>query len=407
MFMIPPFRCSGKAAGTAGLWVSPGEGTVMSWIALKMLTGDRSKYLGLIFGIAFATLLMSQQVAVFAGIMRRTASQILDVRDADVWVMDNKVRYIDEVPGLPDTDLERVRGVPGVGWAVKLYKGQVRARLGDGNFRNVILFGLDDATLLGGPPEMLAGSLADLRRPDAVIVDKAGHEYMWPGEPYQLGRSFEMNDRRAVLVGVCKASAPFTTLPVVYTRYSQASLYVPRERHLMSFVLVKPEAGADVHEVCGRIEARTGLMALTSDQFFWKTIVYFLGSTGIPVNFGVTIALGFIVGVVVSGQTFYLFTIENLKQFGALKAMGVSDGRIVGMILLQAVLVGGLGYGIGIGLTALFFESTSHLTHLAGLHLFGEVMAGTGAAVLLTVALASVLSVRKVLVLEPAAVFRG
>jgi putative ABC transport system permease protein len=378
----------------------------MNWIALKMLTGDRSKYLGLIFGVSFATVLMTQQISIFAGIMQRTASQILDVRDADIWVMDNKVRFIDEVPGLPSTDLDRVRGVPGVAWAVKMYKGQVRARLADGNFRNVILFGLDDATLVAGPQEMIAGSLADLRQVDAVIIDKAGYEYMWPDEPYQLGRVFEMNDRRGVLVGVCKASAPFTTLPVLYTRYSQAARFVPRERNLMSFVLVKPEENLPAKEVCQRIQERTGLMALTQEQFFWKTIAYFLGSTGIPVNFGITIALGFIIGVAIAGQTFYLFTIENLKQFGALKAMGLSNTRIVGMILLQALVVGLIGYGIGVGLTAIFFESTSHITHLAGLHMFWQVMAGTGGAVLVIVVLASLLSIRRVLVLEPAVVFR-
>jgi putative ABC transport system permease protein len=379
----------------------------MNWIALKMLTGDRSKYLGLIFGVSFATVLMTQQISIFAGIMRRTASQILDVRDADIWVMDNKVRFIDEVPGLPSTDLDRVRGVPGVAWAVKLYKGQVRARLADGNFRNVILFGLDDATLVGGPQEMIAGNLADLRQADAVIIDKAGYEYMWPDEPYKLGRVFEMNDRRALLVGVCKASAPFTTLPVLYTRYSQAAWFVPRERNLMSFVLVKPQEGVPAKEVCQNIEERTSLMALTQEQFFWKTIGYFLGSTGIPVNFGITIALGFIIGVAIAGQTFYLFTIENLKQFGALKAMGLSNIRIVGMIVLQALVVGLIGYGIGVGLTAIFFESTAHITVLSGLYMFWEVMAGTGGAVLVIVVLASLLSIRRVLVLEPAVVFRG
>jgi putative ABC transport system permease protein len=379
----------------------------MNWIALKMLTGDRSKYLGLIFGVSFATVLMTQQISIFAGIMRRTASQILDVRDADIWVMDNKVRFIDEVPGLPSTDLDRVRGVAGVAWAVKLYKGQVRARLADGNFRNVILFGLDDATLVGGPQEMIAGNLADLRQADAVIIDKAGYEYMWPDEPYKLGRVFEMNDRRALLVGVCKASAPFTTLPVLYTRYSQAAWFVPRERNLMSFVLVKPQEGVPAKEVCQNIEERTGLMALTQEEFFWKTIAYFLGSTGIPVNFGITIALGFIIGVAIAGQTFYLFTIENLKQFGALKAMGLSNIRIVGMIVLQALVVGLIGYGIGVGLTAIFFESTAHITVLSGLYMFWEVMAGTGGAVLVIVVLASLLSIRRVLVLEPAVVFRG
>lgn len=379
----------------------------MNWIAVKMLMGDRTKYVALVFGIMFATLLMSQQISIFAGIIRRTASQILDVRDADIWVMDNKVRFIDEVPALPASDLERVRGVPGVDWAVAMYKGQVRARLADGNFRNVILFGLDDSTMVGAPQEMLIGELSDLRQTDAVMIDKAGYEYMWPGEPYLIGRTFEMNDRRAVLVGICKASAPFTTLPVLYTRYSTAARFAPPERNLMSFVLAKPCDGVEVEEVCRRIQAQTGLMALSQDQFFWKTVDYFLGSTGIPVNFGITIALGFIVGLAVAGQTFYLFTVENLKQFGALKAMGVSNVRIVGMILLQALIVGGLGYGLGIGLTAAFFESTNQITHLAGLHMYWEVMVGVGAAVTLIVIAAALVSVRKVLVLEPAVVFRG
>ena len=379
----------------------------MRWIALKMLTGDRSKYYGLIFGVTFATLLMSQQTSIFMGIMERTASQISDVRDADIWVMDNKVRYIDEVPGLPDTYLDRVRGVSGVEWAVKMYKGQVRARLSDGNFRTVILMGLDDTSLVGAPQQMIVGQVSDLRLPDGVIIDKAGYEYLWPGEPYQLGRTFEMNDHRAVLVGVCKASPPFTTLPVIYTRYSQTTWYVPRERDTMNFVLAKPKPGVSPNEVCRQIEDQTGLMALTRDQFFWKNIRYFLGSTGIPVNFGITITLGFVIGIAIVGQTFYLFTIENLKQFGALKAMGLSNRRIVGMILLQALVVGLMGYGLGIGLAALFFQSTSHVTHLAGLHLYWQVMAGTGAAVMLIIMLASLLSIRRVLVLEPAVVFRG
>jgi putative ABC transport system permease protein len=253
---------------------------------------------------------------------------------------------------------------------------------------------------------MIAGRLSDLRQPDAVIIDRAGYEYMWPDEPYRLGRTFEMNDRRALLVGVCKASAPFTTLPIIYTRYSTAGRFVPRERYLMSFVLAKSKEGLAPAEVGRRIAERTGLVALTQTQFFWKTVNYFLSSTGIPVNFGITIALGFIVGVAIAGQTFYLFTIENLRQFGALKAMGTTNRRIMGMILLQALVVGLIGYSVGVGLTATFFESTSHITPLAGLHMSWQVMTGCAAAVLVIVVLASLLSIRRVLVLEPAVVFR-
>ncbi|MBI3839651.1 MAG: FtsX-like permease family protein [Planctomycetia bacterium] len=379
----------------------------MNWLALRMLVGDRGKFLGLVFGVMFSTLLMSQQVSVFIGIMRRTASQILDVRDADIWVMDDKVRHIDEVPGLVDTDLLRVRGVPGVEWAVGMYKGQARARLPDGNQRIVILQGLDDPSLAGAPSEMLAGQLGDLRRPNAVIVDKSGYQYMWPGEEIKLGREFEMNERRAVLVGVCKSSPPFVTLPVLYTRYSEALHYVPRERHLMTYILVHAAAGQAHEAVAQRIGQQTGLMALTKSGFVSKTILYFLSSTGIPVNFSITIALGFIVGAAVAGQTFYLFTVENLKQFGSLKAMGVRNRRLVRMILLQALCVGLLGYGLGVGLSALFFEVTNQIPHLAGLHLSWYVLTGVAVAVLAIVAFAAMLSIRRVLVLEPAVVFRG
>ncbi len=190
----------------------------MSWVALRMLTGDRVKFFGLVFGVTFATFLMSQQVSVFVGIIGRSASQIIDVRDASIWVMDPRVRHFDEAPSLPRGDLQRVRSVDGVQWAVQFYKGQVLAKIDSGLPRNVILEAVDDASLIGAPQDLIAGDLANLRRPYAVIVDKAGHEYLWPGEPIQLGREFEINDRRAVLVGVCKASPPFVTLPVMSTR---------------------------------------------------------------------------------------------------------------------------------------------------------------------------------------------
>jgi putative ABC transport system permease protein len=331
----------------------------------------------------------------------------LDVRDAQIWVMDNRVRFVDEAPALQDTDLLRVRGVDGVAWAVRLYKGSVLARLEDGNTRDVRLTGLDDETLVGAPQKMLLGNVADLNQPDAVIIDKAGYEFMWGKGPYRLGRTFQINERRAVLVGVCDVGSPFFSVPIVYARYSHASRYAPHERRTMNYILVKPREGVDATQLCQTIHERTGRMALTSGQFFWKTIRYFLSSTGIPVNFGVTIALGFIVGAAVTGQTLYLFILEGLKQFGALKAMGVANGNILRMILLQALLVGGIGFGLGIGMSAVFFMTTANNTQLAGLHLTWEAMLGTGMAVVLIVIATSIIGARRVLVLEPAIVFRG
>jgi putative ABC transport system permease protein len=289
-----------------------------------------------------------------------------------------------------------------------MYKGTVQARLEDGNTRNVQLTGLDDESLVGAPQEMIVGSVADLKRPDAVILDNAGYEWMWGKEPYQLGRVFQINDRRAVVVGVCKVNPVFFSVPVVYTRYSQVGHFVPKARNLMNYVLVKPQEGVDHQELCRGIEEQTGRAALTRWQFFWKTVLYFLSSTGIPVNFGITIALGFIVGVAVTGQTLYLFIVENLKQFGALKAMGIPNRGILRMILLQALLIGGIGYGMGVGLSALFFITFRNLgTQLVGMHMTWVACAGTGVAVLIIVIATSLVSARRVLVLEPAIVFRG
>jgi putative ABC transport system permease protein len=379
----------------------------MNFVALQMLFGDRAKYLGLIFAIAFSTFLMSHQSSIFAGIMNRTTSQIKDVRDADVWVMDRYTQYFDEVKALTDEDVYRVRGVGGVQWAVPLFKGQPRAKGPDGRFRVVILLGLDDATLVGAPRDMALGSIDGLRQPDSVIIDRVGYEFFLPGQPLALGQTLEMNDHRVTIVGICNSSAPFTNFPVFYSRYSQSIGYVGRERNMMSFVLVKPAAGVSAAEVCRRIQAATSLRALTADDFGWQTIRYYIAHTGIPVNFGLTIAIALVVGTVVAGQTFYLFTIENLKQFGALKAMGVTNWRITGMILLQALLVAAIGFSIGIAMTATFFQVTKGNLDLRGFILPWQVAAGTGVAVMLIVMLASLLSIRKVLVLEPAVVFRG
>lgn len=167
-----------------------------------MLVGNRGKYVGMGLGITFAALLIGQQSGVFCGIMWLTTSQIRDVQDADIWVMDGNVEYADDIKPVREADLYRVRGVPGVAWAVRLYKGVARARLQDGNYQQMILLGLDDDTLVGGPRRMVLGSLDDLRRPDAIIVDDAGYRQIWPGQPLETGRVLEMNDCRAGVVHV-------------------------------------------------------------------------------------------------------------------------------------------------------------------------------------------------------------
>ncbi len=379
----------------------------MNFIALKMLTGDRAKYLGLIFAVAFCTFLLENQTSIFAGILNRTGSQILDVTDADVWVMDAKTEYFEQTKALKDTDLTRVRGVDGVEWAVNLFKATPVARTRAGKFASCILLGLDDATLAGAPRKMLLGSWERLREPDSVVIDKAGYILLFPDEPLELGRELEMNDHRVTIVGISDASAPFLSFPVVHARYSEAVTFVGRERTQLAYVLVRPQPGISAEQIAQRIDAQTGLRARTTDEFRWDCIRYYLKNTGIPVNFGITITIALIVGTVVAGQTFYLFTIENLKQFGALKAIGVTNWRLIGMVLLQAFTVGVMGFSLGTGMAAAFFEMTLRLIATRGLILMWQNVVLTGGCILLVVVIASLLSIRRVVVLEAATVFRG
>jgi putative ABC transport system permease protein len=379
----------------------------MNFIALKMLTGDRAKYLGLIFAIAFSTFLLQNQSSIFAGIMRRTGSQIADVTDAEVWVMDPATQYLEQTKPLKDTDLVRVRGVPGVDYAVRLFKGQPVARTSKGNFSQATVIGIDDATLIGAPRKMLLGSWERLREPDSVLIDLAGYHLLFPGEPLQLDRTLEMNDHLVRIVGISDASPPFASFPVMHACYSEAVNFIARERSQMSFVLVRAKAGITPLELARRITETTGLRARTSNQFRWDCVRYYLKNTGIPVNFGITIAIALIVGLVVSGQTFYLFTVENLKQFSALKAVGVTNRRLIGMILLQALTVGCIGYALGTGMAATFFEIFARKIATRGIVLLWQSAAGVGVLMFLVVIAASLLSIRRVLVLEPATVFRS
>ena len=383
-------------------------------IALKMLIGDRGKYLGIIMGLTFASLLITQQSSIFTGLMTRTYGAITDLSQPDIWVMDPKVQFIDDIKPLQDTELFRVRGVDGVEWAVPLYKGLLKARLEDGNFQICSVFGLDDATLVGGPPVMLQGSLSDLRQQDAIIVNDVGANTRLarrpkePGGrpiPLRVGDILEINDHRAVVVGICQVTRTFQSQPVIYTTYTRATTFAPRERKLLSFILVKAKEGQDPKALRERIAQRTGLAAYTAQEFKDLTYNFFMKNTGIPINFGIAVGLGFLIGTAIAGQTFYNFTLENLRYFGTLKAMGATNGILLRMILLQALLVGAIGYGLGVG-GATLFGYAMRGTELA-FRLTQELLYISAGAIAIIIIFSAVISIYKVMRLEPAIVFKG
>lgn len=370
-------------------------------IAMQMLLGDRAKYVMLLSGLTFSALLITQNASIFCGLMLWTTATIRNV-DVPIWVCDPNVEQVNEVKPLRDTDVGIVRSVDGVQWAVPFFWGLQQARLKNGRFQSVQLTGLDTSTLVGRPAKMTAGRLEDLRLPNAVIIDQVGVEKLGG---LGVGDSFEINDKLARIVGVCEVARSFLGQPYVYTTYDRALEFVPPQRKNLSFILVKAQGDISDDELAARIHRQTGLNAYPSHQFFWKTVWWYVRNTGIPVAIGTTVLLGFVVGLAVSGQTFYAFVLENLRHLAALKAMGARTRLIVKMLLLQSFTVGFIGYGLGVGLASMF----GRLVLKAGQPPFFmpyQLLVITFIAIMLICSFSAALGIHKVARVEPASVFR-
>jgi putative ABC transport system permease protein len=372
-----------------------------------MLTGDRQKFFGLLFGIAFATLLITQQLAIFVNLVQRGATGVFNVRSADIWVMDPASRTVDVKLPLPSTALDRVRSVSGVAWATPFLQSVATIRTPGGDLEGVTVIGVDDTTLIGFPEKVLRGRREDLTTPDAVFIDDVGAKKLFPPGVDPIGVRLELNDRRAVIRGIVDVDPSFTSQVVLYTRFSNALFYVPGTRNRTSFVIAKAEPGMTPDAVAARIAQQTGLKARTRDQFARDGIDFIIENTGIPINFGITVALGFIVGVAIVGLTFSLFIRDNIKQFGALKAIGVSNGAIRGMVAIQALLVGLIGYGFGV-LGAVFFivSGSANSEAFKGFYMPWQIPVLSAAAIFIIILLTGVVAITRVLRTDPAEVFR-
>lgn len=373
----------------------------MYWLALKMLFGDTTKFLTLVIGLTFAVLLIGQQGSIFSGLMLRTGSNIFET-NAPFWVMEERVPAFDTGIPMKDSKLLAVRSLEGVDWAVPLSMSSVTAQSDEGHTAIIRLVGVDAESLIG-LPNLAEGELKDLNSPNAVIITNDRKERY--GAP-KVGEYFEINDRRAHVVGVADSQRSFSPFPVVYTTYNRAKFFLPPRQRYMTFILMKPHEGVSEAVIKQRVKEETGLKALTLWDFVWLTMQFWAKNTGIPINFGITIFLGVIVGAAISGQTLYTFVIENVKHFGVFKAMGISNGQLIRMVLLQSLVVGMLGFGLGIGGMSLFGLLNPANSQLA-YYTPWQLIVITFVIVIGFCMLASLISLSRVLKVDPAIVFRG
>lgn len=397
----------------------------MIYVALRMLLGDTTKWIGVVLGVFLCTFLITHMLSMFSGMMERSYSMISDIPEARIWVMDPAVEYVDEPIGMPDGALQRVRGVDGVKWAMPLMTTTLATRLPNGYFRGVLLVGVDDATLIGAPRNIVKGSVNDLRSADAIIVDArsakdrlripidaaAARNQAERGpladlatRPLAVGDDLAMNDHRARVVGLADLGLRFINKPVAYTTYSNALRFAPAQRHMLSFVLVAGEPGLDNNELARRITQQTGLLARTDKQFIDATYNYFIKVTGVVERIAFLVGIGLVIGVSISALLLYLFTAENARYYATFLALGASRGTLMLMIIVQALVSSATGYGLGIGgsnlLGQLLARDAMPYKLVNGTLLFAA------CAVIIVAVVASMLSARRVMTLEPGIVFK-
>jgi len=372
-------------------------------LAYKLLVNDKAKFTALLVGITFAVFLMLQVTSTFIGMMKRASATVYNIA-APMWIMDPAVQSASAPIGLPDYVLDAARSLQGVSYAVPVYQGTTLAKLDDGTYQAVTIIGLDDTSLYGRP-KLLEGNIENLYGENAFVVVKDG-DYPKLGSP-RIGTQFEVNDHRGVIVGIANvASGTLFGTPTLYTTYNRALQYLPNPRFTISYVLVQPKTASDIPKIKEQVKAM-GYLALTKNDFVDRTSTFYMWQTGLGINIMIMAIMAFIVGLSISGQTFYTFVLENIDKFAALKAMGANNRELITMILSQAGFTALTGYGLGVGLGS-FMITMAKMRLPSFASQMSVVNLGLGLFMVVVIAgVSSYFGIRRVLNVEPFQVFRG
>jgi putative ABC transport system permease protein len=372
-------------------------------IAYKLLVNDRAKFAALLVGITFAVFLMIQMTSIFSGVLNRSSATVINI-GAKMWVMDPAIQTVANSIPMPNYVLDEVRSIPGVKFAVPLYSGAGLAKLADGNYQAVNIMGLDDTSLFGRP-RLIQGNIEDIFAENGfIVINDAEISKL---ESPKMGTEFELNNHRSVIVGIADvATSGLFGVPTLYTTYNRALQYLPNSKFTISYILVEPKSAGDVVSIESDVKSM-GYLAVTKQEFMDKIAAFYTYKTGLGTSMLMMTVISFIVGLSISGQTFYTFIIENLEKFGALKAIGAKGSELVAMILFQATFTALTGYGLGIGLCAAMIALVRlKVPDYAALVTFSNI--GFAFIMVLVIAgISSYIGVRKVLKIEPFDIFRG
>lgn len=378
----------------------------MLWLAFRTLLQERGRLAITLVGIVFSTVLTLIEVGIYLGMMGNATSVVRNT-DADIWVVSKNVPNFDFTQPFPAYRINRIRALDEVLWAEKIHVWFAYLKLADGRREQAQVIGFNPDTGIGGPWAMATGTPADVKGGPYIIMDQSSRQRLGKLE---LGSMWELNlfrEQSFKLVGLSRGALSFTTIPVVFTSYNEVdqSLMGTSFEGNTSFIVVKLKDPARAQEVARSL--RTALPdndVFTKQGFIDRTVNYWTIQTGMGMAFFLTAILAVLIGGAIVGQTIYAGTIEHLRDYGTLKAMGAQNSDINLVILTQAAVSAVLGFAIGVIVTF----ASRHGIESAGvmMQLPLQLLAWVFVIVMVTCLAAAHISVRKVKTLDPVMVFR-
>lgn len=375
----------------------------MFYVALRILLYDKVRSLITLLGVVFAVSLIFAQIGIYLGLME-TSSVIIDHTPGDIWVTSKNSKNFDFSQPFPEYLYYHVRSTEGVQWAEKLIVVWGLIKQKEGGTEQVEIVGYNPDNGIGGPWEMKVGDARTVKNGNFAIVDESAMKRLGNIE---VGEYRDILFRRLQIVGISEGVKSFTTAPIIFTSYKLAQRLVgwigPDNT---VFVVTKVSPGYSVNEVIQNLKKKLkGVDVYSKNAFSRKTRLYWTIETGVGFSFLLTILISFLIGMLIVGQTIYNSTVEHIKEFGTLKALGASNFDIYKIIFSQALINALLGYLISLVITILsvkLYEATEMVMVVRGwinLLILG--------LTLLMCMSSAFVSIRKIKKIDPAILFRG
>jgi putative ABC transport system permease protein len=371
-------------------------------LARRNLLHDRLRFAITVAGVAFAVTLVLVQMGLFMGILDKATVTIKNA-SADIWVTSRETPNVDFAHSFPDTNVLRVRGVPGVARADNLIVFFMNIQLPNGAEEGTLVYAMRDFTAWNLPWTVHEGDVRDLRRGRFILMDRSAERRFGP---FAVGDYRELLGRRFKIIGTTSGAASFTTAPISFMDFGNAQELSDELRQRSSYILVKVAPGADAQEVAAAIRRVAPYNDVyTRDEWAARSRWYWVVSTGLGMNMGVTVFLGILVGIVVVAQTLYTSAVEHVKEFGTVKAIGGSNWDIYRILGEQALIAAVVGFVVGGAMSMAMrpLMAKLYLNVLVSPSFVAAVFVGTVAMCLG----AAMLSFRRVAGIDPALVFRA